>query len=235
MAARTMKGELGSAGLGIDLGELLGQLALATHGEHDAAGSSVEGVHGAHGAKRRDAEHDQVEDEVDVLKACQRGHGGLNKGLPGQDGAEGVDAHHVETAGGKQSEGDDLAELVPVEALGCLLCLLGNGIEASIEEGGQQQDGEDTAKDVVGTRRRDTTASTGDLGEDLAVGKGVRRGTGEDGDAHGQQHAAEQGLGEEGLQLSRRGCAAEVQEDNVGGKSQGNQRGEQVDLGPTIS
>ena len=223
--------KLGSAGLGINLSELLGQLALATHGEHDAARGSVEGVHGAHGAKRRDAEHDDVEDEVDVLEAGQRGHRRLDEGVPGQDGAERVDADHVEAAGSKQGEGDDLAELVPVKALGCLLCLLGNGIEASIEEGGQQQDGEDTAKDVVGTRRRDTAASTGDLGEDLAVGKGVRRGAGEDGDAHGQQHAAEQGLGKEGLELSSRGRAAEVQEDDVGGKSQGDDGGEQVNLG----
>lgn len=55
--AQNDAGELGSAGLGIDLGELLGQLALSAHGEHDAARGAVEGVHRAHGSKRGDDEH----------------------------------------------------------------------------------------------------------------------------------------------------------------------------------
>ena len=74
--------------------------------------------------------------------------------MPVEDGAERVDADHVEAAGGQQGQGDDLAELVPVEALGCFLSLLRNGVEASVEERGQNQDRHDAGKRPCRRQRR---------------------------------------------------------------------------------
>ena len=102
MTPKNDAGKLGSAGLGVDLGELLRQLALATHGEHDAARGAIEGVHRAHGSKRGDDEHGQVQEHVDALEAGKRGNRALNKLMPVEDGAERVDAAHVEAAGGQQ-------------------------------------------------------------------------------------------------------------------------------------
>ena len=75
------------------------------------------------------------------------------------------------------------------------------------------------------TRSRRRRAGAGHLGED---GHGVARGAGHDGDAHGEQHAAEQGLGEEGLELGRGAGTAKVEEDHVACEGERDQRREQV-------
>ena len=148
--------------------------------------------------------------------------------MPVEDGAERVDADHVEAAGGQQGQGDDLAELVPVEALGCFLSLLRNGVEAGVEERGQNQDRHDAGKQAGALGSGLAAASAGDLGEH---GHGVVRRAGEQRDAHGEQHAAEQGLGQEGLELGGRAGTAEVEEDDVGCKAERDQRREQVNVG----
>lgn len=182
MMARTTQASLG-APVGIDLGKLLGQLALAAHGEHNAARGAVEGVHRAHGSKRGDDEHGQVQEHVDALKTGKRGNGALNKLMPVKDSAERVNADHVEAAGGQQGQGDDLAELVPVKALGCFLSLLRNGVETGVEERGQNQDRHDTGEQAGALGGGLTAASTGDLGEHR---HGVVRRAGEQRDAHGE-------------------------------------------------
>ena len=148
--------------------------------------------------------------------------------MPVEDGAERVDADHVEAAGGQQGQGDNLAELVPVEALGCFLSLLRNGVEAGVEERGQNQDRHDAGEQAGALGSGLAAASTGNLGEH---GHGVIRRAGEQRDAHGEQHAAEQGLGQEGLELGGRAGTAEIEEDDVDCKAERDQRREQVNVG----
>ncbi len=92
----------------------------------------------------------------------------------------------------------------------------------------ETQDRDDACEQVGGLGGGHAAASAGDLGEHR---HGVVGGTGHDGDAHGEQHTAEQGLGEEGLELGSGAGAAEVQEDHVAGEGERDQRGEQVDVG----
>lgn len=108
------------------------------------------------------------------------------------------------------------------------LSLLRNGVEAGVEERGQNQDRHDAGKQAGALGSGLAAASAGDLGEH---GHGVVRRAGEQRDAHGEQHAAEQSLGQEGLKLGGRAGTAEVEEDDVGCKAERDQRREQVNVG----
>jgi len=95
------------------------------------------------------------------------------------------------------------------------------------------------AADIAGclddTGRRELDAWLREADENQAVGEhghGVVRRAGEQRDAHGEQHAAEQSLGQEGLELGSRAGTAEVKEDDVDCKAERDQRREQVNVGP---
>ncbi len=161
------------------------------------------------------------------LRQASAGTGALNKLMPVEDGAERVDADHVEAACGQQGKGDDLAELVPVEALGCFLSLLRNGIEAGVEERVR------TRTDTMPANR--LVPSVAGLPPPAPVtweNTGMAcSGEPVNSETHGKQHAAEQSLGQEGLELGGRTGTAEVEEDDVGCKAERDQRREQVNVG----
>ena len=121
----------------------------------------------------------------------------------------------------------DEAELLPVNVLRGLLSLLRDGVEARVEERGHDENCNDAAHEAR-SGRGGTTRSVSHLGEH---GHGVVRRTGEQRDAHGEQHAAEQSLGQEGLELGGRAGTAEVEEDDVDCKAERDQRREQVNVG----
>ena len=103
---------------------------------------------------------------------------------------------------------------------------MGDGVEPRVEEGRHDEDGQDPRPEA-----RDAGAGHGplDLLEDR---QGMRRPALDEGDAHREQHAAEQRLCQEGLELGRGRSALEVHPHDVGGEEQGDGGGEEEDVRP---